>query len=366
MDVVALDDGEVYYEKPVETKEVAEKPELILEAVSEAFPLDLLVGPSGYGVELTRIEEIEEGVFKDWYYNYILLTRSNEIEDAVKRGVFGAMVYYAMTESATLMRKRGWPVVYIPAVIHLPTVPEHRKINKLDMGTADKMSVAVLGVHDQSSRFGISYPEVSFLLVEMGFGYNAVIGVDRGQIVDGAGGTTIGGPGFLTAASMDFELVQLVGRWEKADVFAGGASSITGKPTPEELVSRAREEEKCGLAWEAMIESVEKAVASVGVSVPKPKEILLSGRLMRIERVKAELADRLSRYAPVRGLGSLEGAKLTKETAQGYAMIGDGIGGGRFKGLIDWMRIKEARGTAFDHIYHPKFDRSGFVPFKAK
>ena len=364
MDVVALENGDIYYEKSVETEKVAKRPEAILEAVEGAFPLDLLVGPSGYGVEITWAKEIGEDVFKDWYYNYILLTTRKEIEDAVKHGVFGALIYYAMAESSLIMRKKNWPVIYIPAVIHLPTVPRHRKINKLDIGTADKMSAAVLGIYDQSRRLDVPYSEVSFVLVEMGFGYNAVIGVDGGRIVDGVGGTTISGPGFLTAACIDLELAQLIKKWEKADVFAGGVASITGKTAPEEFVECIKADERCELAWEAMMESIDKAVASINVSVREPKEIILSGRLTKISEIKRELVERLSKYAPVRKLGFLKGAKLTKETAQGYAIIADGIAGGKFKDLIEWLKIKEAKGTALDYIYHPKFKRKGLVPFK--
>ena len=108
--------------------------------------MDLIVGPSGYGVEVTNIDKISDEKFEDWYYNYILLTQKKEIEAALKNNVFGALVYYAMTKSALSMKKEGWPVVYIPGVINLPSVPAFRKVNKMDMGTADKLCVSVLGV----------------------------------------------------------------------------------------------------------------------------------------------------------------------------------------------------------------------------
>jgi len=46
---------------------------------------------------------------------------------------------------------------------------------------------------------------------------------------------------------------------------------------------------------------------------------------------------------------------LSREKAQGYAVIADGLAGGKFKQLIEWMKINEATGTALDYIYHPKF-----------
>ena len=55
------------------------------------------------------------------------------------------------------MAERGTNVWFIPSVIHLPTVPEWRKYNKIDMGTADKMAITVLGIYDQAKRFGTEY-----------------------------------------------------------------------------------------------------------------------------------------------------------------------------------------------------------------
>ena len=366
MDVCGLDDGEVYYEKVVDTATVARRPETLIEAVEAAEPFDLITGPSGYGVEVTYLKDIPEDIAEDWYYEYILLTDKAHIERALRIENFGALVYYAMTNSMIEMKRRNWPVCYIPGVIQLPTVPLYRKVNKMDMGTADKMCVAILGVHDQVRRLDSPYSKASFIHVEMGFGYNAVLGVDKGRIVDGIGGTTISGPGFLTISSMDAELVQIVEKWEKADVFSGGCASIGGCSTPEELVERINVDESCRIAFDAMIEGVEKAVLSMTASVPNPKEILISGRLTKIRKIREELLKRVD-IAPVVKVGWLDGIKDIKETAQGYAIVGDGLAGGKFKRLINWMKIKEARGTAMDYIYHPKF--AGFkeklVPFRS-
>gem|GEM_PF-5257843 len=42
------------------------------------------------------------------------------------------------------------------------------------------------------------------------------------------------------------------------------------------------------------------------------------------------------------------------------------MAGGEFKQLIEWMKINEAKGTALDYVYHPKFEGvpERFVRFK--
>jgi predicted butyrate kinase (DUF1464 family) len=180
MDVCAIEDGVVYYEESIDNVELAKEPEKIISALKEAFPVDVIAGPSGYGVEPTRIEDVLEDVFEEWYYNFVLLTTKADILRAIEDGVLGAVLYKNMADFSVWMKREGLPVIFIPSVIELPTVPLHRKVNKIDMGTADKMAVAVLGVYDQSRRLKVPYSEVSFILVEVGFGYNAVVGVEGG------------------------------------------------------------------------------------------------------------------------------------------------------------------------------------------
>lgn len=368
LDLCGLENGKVYFEESLETIDVAKNPKLLIDAIERALPIDLITGPSGYGVEITYLDEIPENILEEWYYTYILLTSKDEIEKALKKGFIGAFIYYAMMQIVKELKRRKLPVCFIPGVINLPTVPTHRKVNKMDMGTADKLSVTVLATYDQARRLRIPYSEVSLILVEMGFGYNAVIGVKNGKIVDGFGGTTMLGPGFLTMSWTDLELVQLIGSWEKADVFTGGCTSITGRASPEEFIKDVESDEKCRIAWEAMMESIEKAVMAMLVSVPKPKEIIVSGRLVRMSKIYDELVKRLSKIAPVRRITPLPGAKITKETAQGYVVIADGVVGGVFRELIEHMEIRKAKGTCIDYIYHPKFSRvkERLIPFKLR
>ena len=58
-------------------------------------------------------------------------------------------------------KESGLPIYFAPSVIHLPTVPPQRKVNRIDMGTADKLCAVALGIRDQSMRPGIDYEATS-------------------------------------------------------------------------------------------------------------------------------------------------------------------------------------------------------------
>ncbi len=351
-DLCGLEDGRVFQEKVLESSKLAKDPDILIEAIEEATPLDLIAGPSGYGVEPTRLKDLELKNLEDWYLTYILLLKKADFKSALDEGNPGIMVYSAMVKSALEMKRRNLPVCYIPGVINLPTVPRHRKFNNLDMGTVDKLGCAVLGIHDQKRRLNIPVSETSFILLEMGAGYNAAIGVENGKVVDGIGGTMTG-MGFLCSGSLDLEMVQLASQWEKADIFTGGVSVVADESSPEKVIEN-RKEENFDEAWNRMMEDLEKSIASLTASVPEPKEILISGRMTEFPEGRGELSERVEKYAPVQKIRPLEKADKVKEAAQGYAMTADGLKGGRFGKIIDQLEIENAKGTALDYIRHPK------------
>ncbi|MEM3763434.1 MAG: DUF1464 family protein, partial [Desulfurococcaceae archaeon] len=90
MDVCMLCDGKVCYEKSYETAEVARNPELLVREVQSLGSVDLIALPSGYGVEVTRISDIPEDLFEEWYYLFILVTRKKDILEAIENGIVGA------------------------------------------------------------------------------------------------------------------------------------------------------------------------------------------------------------------------------------------------------------------------------------
>jgi predicted butyrate kinase (DUF1464 family) len=227
-------------------------------------------------------------------------------------------------------------VVYTPGVIHLDTVPEHRKLNRVDLGTADKLCAVALGIHDQCERLGRAPEEVSFILLELGGAFTAGVAVERGRVVDGLGGTS--GPiGWRAAGALDGEVAFLAGHISKAALFQGGVTSLI-----------ERDPNRASVALEAYVEGAFKAVRQLRCSAASAREILLSGRRAAQpdirERVAADLAD----IGPVRLLQGF--AAHAKQGAQGAALVADGLAGGRQRALVDRLRIREARGTVLDHL----------------
>jgi len=328
-DFFGMDKEKVILDTSVPVPDVARNPEVLLDTVRSAFPLDMIVGPSGYGLPVTPIKDITEREL------------TLMVPDAKSVPLCGGI-----RVAIRLMKDKGFPVYFTPGVIHLPTVPVYRKANKMDMGTTDKVCCVALAIRDQAELHSIDYSETSFILAEVGYAFNAVIGVEGGKIVDGIGGTS-GGPGFLSLGSMDSELAVRLGRFPGVVLFSGGVRDASGKDdlTPEEL---AGQHHKYQDAWNMMLESIVKTVAAMTASVEKPREILLSGRLSRIPEITEALVVGLSRFGTVRKVGRQ--ARVAKEAAEGAYIIGEGLSGGRYKALVDCMEITRGRGAMFDYI----------------
>ena len=113
MDICAIEDGVVYYENPLDNLDLVNEPERINDALQEALPADLITGPSGYGVEPTRIDEIPADIFEEWYYNYILLTTKADILKGIEAGIFGAILYKNMPDFSSWIRVGNSPKLLV-------------------------------------------------------------------------------------------------------------------------------------------------------------------------------------------------------------------------------------------------------------
>jgi len=84
------------------------------------------------------------------------------------------------------------------------------------------------------------------------------------------------------------------------------------------------------------------------VAVEKPREILLSGRLSGIPEIAETLVAKISKFGKVRKVGRQ--ASVAKEAAEGAYIIGEGLLGGKYKGIVDCLELRGARGTMHDYI----------------
>lgn len=362
-DVCVLEEGEPVFAASLPTRDLVREPASLVRTVTRAGPLDGAVGPSGYGLPLARLERLDESDLR-----LAFLSEKGGTEGIPR-----------VVAAAASLREADFPVWIVPGVVHLPTVPEHRKVNRIDMGTADKLCAAAAGVVDQSRRLGLPPSGTDFLMLELGGAFTSALAVRDGSVVDGLGGSS-GPPGARAPGCLDGEVAVLLGAVTKRHVFGGGAASVAagrgsgaaasaagdargdrapGRAGPADPAGWAREDGAPGRAWRCFVEGAEKACRSLQAVHPAPREILLSGRHAAVPAVLDRLADTLGSLAPVRRLegpsddvGSDDaGSDDVGAAALGAALLADGLAGGRHAGLVDGLGIREASGTVFDHLY---------------
>ncbi len=321
IDVCGLSGGRVVLDRSWPTADALADPSSFAESLREAGVPDLVAGLSGYGLPLRRAAETSDEDLR-----LAFLARRGET------GGIGGL--RALTRAVA---DAGLPLVLLPGVIHLDTVPAHRKVNRIDLGTADKLCAAALGIVDQASRLGAGPRDTAFILLELGGAFTSALAVQDGQVVDGIGGSS--GPiGWQAAGALDGEVACLAGEYTKTLLFHGGVttSAESGRDT-------------AGAGFDAFIEGAVKAVRQLQVSAPLANEVLVSGRIASDPAVREKLAAALRDVGPVRPLTGF--AQHAKQGAQGAALIADGLAGGRHRDMVDHLRIREAGGTALDHLY---------------
>jgi len=369
MDIYGFDDqnGEVLVDIALSREEVTKDPSLVirkLRKVEEEFgKVDAIAGPAGYGLPLQKAADAS---IKD----IALATFVTKADVERKIKIIGLRQLMQLMKNTPDLK-----IWFTPSVIQLPTVPEYRKANKIDMGTNDKVPTAVLAVKNQAERLGVSYEETNFIVVEVGFAYTSAMAVKNGQIVDAMAGTA-GFPSFLGMGFFDGELVyglaNTVDDFPKLMLFAGGAAAVAGFDTSKPIEgfikdAETSEETRAGLTL--MLESITKDVASLLPSV-KPEEIILSGRFSKIPEFYKTAETRLHSFFNEIGsrkiaVVKIQGnAKVAKGAAEGAAILANGIGQGKYERIFKVMKIKESRGQIFDHLFLDDKTRKGLEVFE--
>jgi predicted butyrate kinase (DUF1464 family) len=332
IDVCGLDDGRLFLDLSLPTAEALEDPAAFVANLATAGAIDLIAGPSGYGLPCIEARNLTDADLR-----LAFLARVGE-----PGGISGLRSLTRALGASAL------PVVLTPGVIHLNSVPAFRKINRIDMGTADKLCAVALAVTDHATRRNRALHEASFILLELGGAFSAVVAVQHGRVVDGLGGSS-GPMGFRAPGALDGEVAYLAGRVPKSMVFIGGASAASGASDLTELTNSSSA--RARLTLEAYLESALKAIASLRVSAPEAAEVILSGRAGQNQTVRDELARRLRQMSGL-SLHVLTGfASAASQAAQGAALIADGLAGGAHVDLVEALGIRDCGGTVLDHLH---------------
>jgi predicted butyrate kinase (DUF1464 family) len=335
LDLCGLDDGRVFLDRTLPAGEALADPAAFVAMLEAQAPVDLVAGPSGYGLPLTAARDLTDTDLRLAY-----LAAEGE------SGGIGGL--------RSLMRalaRCSLPVVLTPGVVHLPTVPAHRKVNRVDMGTADKVCAAALGIREMSERRHCAPHDASFILLELGGAFTAALAVEHGRIIDGLGGTS--GPlGVRAAGALDGEVAFLAGTVTKDLLFHGGAAAVAGTPGAAAEAIAHPDSPRAKVAWEAYLESAAKAVAALAVTMRRVPDVVVSGRLAASPGVRDQLRIRLAHVAPDAEVHVLTGlASAASQAAQGAALLADGLSGGESAPLVEALGLRQATGTVLDHLY---------------
>ena len=274
----------------VPTERVKKKPEEFIKLL-EDINADVYSGLSGYGLPVKRFSELSERDIR-------LMTLTLEEESSV-----------GLRKLLKLIPKEV-EFYTIPAVIHLPSVPEHRKFCRIDMGTYDKLCSAITA---------IVMGNENFVLAEVGYGYSSFLAVKDGKIVDGFGGSSFL-PSYGFVGCLDAEVAYLLGEFSKS-------------------LLRTGLKEFGGGAIEALAENVVKGIAAISTTT-KTERILLSGRFST-SRI---LLEKVKSYFPnVEVLGP-------NSSAVGAAVISSAIVKGKFRDVVEKAEVFSAKGCVLDYL----------------
>ena len=329
--IIVLEEDYSFHEIRIPSEQVKERPERISEYIETYKNIQTVVVPSGYGLPLKQLSSLTE-------QDFTLLTLKHPSEGRI----------LGVSEVLNNLKAAGFPGFVLPGVIHLSTVPKHRKLNRIDMGTPDKVCSVAVALKTLSERRNLTYDECCFVLVEAGSAFTAVIGVQFGKIVDGIGGAE-GCMGYRARGGMDGELCYLVKDFQKDSIYRGGFLDIIGTLIEPPLVDQKfLEDQKHKKGWKGLVEETAKDMISVSLSCT-PDYVMLSGSLAANPVFHTTLQKMTDRSLPIQFI-SLPQFYKVKETALGAAYIADGIRGGENEPLVDILELREASGTCLDYI----------------
>lgn len=260
-----------------------------------------IVLPSGFGIPVTRVAEILDQDIAE-----MTLQPSRPTADGL--GEFLAEA-----------RRRPLRAFCIPAVKLLPSVPPHRKLNRVDLGTSDALCAAAWAIHCLEAT-GRAHAVCNFVLLHTRANTRSLVVVQGGRIVDGIGATA------------DQTGTAREGVLPTFGALPGGSPSAR----------RMHDAQPCapGIGQAALWETVEKE--SLGLlGFHKLSEVIPTG-IRRVEFSQA-LGGRLP-------LTQLPAPPDGYEAALGAAVIAAGLTGGPTARLVEHLGLWESRERVRDWI----------------
>lgn len=272
-----------------------------LDDLISLHPAVPIVLPSGFGVPVTRAEDILD-------------------QDIVEMTLqAGPPVADGLGKFLAEARRRPLRAYCIPAVKLLPSVPPHRKLNRLDLGASDALCAAAWAIHCLEAT-GRPHAACDFVLLHTRTRATSLLVVREGRIVDGVGAT--GGP---VDPARNGALAALGSR----PGWGAGSRRTT------DAQSRAMGGEQAA-SWEA----IEKE--SLGLlGFHKLSEVIPSGvRRIEITQVLGQRLPLVQLPVPPDGY----------ESALGAALIAAGLTGGPTAPLVERLGLWEARERVLDRL----------------
>jgi len=352
MDILGFNDKtmDIFLDVAIPREDVTRNPRIVLDLLYEAADrvggLDSIVMSSGYGIPLKMAVDAS--------YSEIIEATFTNPEDSRRR-----LRIHGLRDLMVMLKESRLPVWFTPSVVQLDSVPSHRKLNRIDLGTSDKIYSVAAALRNEVELYEVSPLNARFILVEAGYAYIASILVDGGKIVDGIGGTS-GWWGFLGGGFLDAEVAYLLASMNKLSkretLFKGGASDLAGTTSLDRFVERLEKGDPgAEKAFNAIKESILKSIASLLPIQPRIDSIYVSGRIFRINAIGEELINAIKEF--VDALGLMVDVKrvskigvVTKEAATGAAIIASGLAGGRYSWIIDILGLEKSRGSIFDNL----------------
>src|SRR2546427_9132428 len=120
IDLCGLDDGHLFLDRSWPTAEALADPAPFVAELEAAGPLDLVVGPSGYGLPITRVQDITEEALR-----LAFLAAPGET------GGIGGLPHLGPALAGAPL-----PGLLPPRGVRLPPVPADRKWQRADPGPA--------------------------------------------------------------------------------------------------------------------------------------------------------------------------------------------------------------------------------------